>query len=176
MTKPVELASIAARLQSAVRTVIDADAQNPATRLTPSDVRANPYRRAPGDDGAVDKNEAKRIADPFARSVFEAASLQEGQNILVGGSTGFREDILPAFRVDRGEVRKLADHVEMIARRLDGDGDGKLTADELGRVEAEIDAFYAELYPARSQPRSQFKEKVAQLIREAFALEQSVEP
>lgn len=162
------IAGIQSKLSSAVRQLVEADRANPRTMLTPSDIRANPYARPKGDNGAVDKSEARGVADRFAQSMFEAAAMVNGQNILEGGSGGFRESVLPAWEQSYGELRMVQSHVNMIVESLPTDASGEVTQAGLDALPQRIaDHFKSQFSNVRDQPRQVTIDRLAALIREA---------
>jgi hypothetical protein len=171
---PIALSQVSTRLNQTAEALCRADSQNPATRLEPWEISANPYREPKGDNGSVDKKEAATVNDPFARSFYETAAASYGEAYQEGGGPGgFKEKIMPAFEVSRGQLRAFAQHVERITAKLDSDGDGKLSPSELERLPTEIEKYFKETFRADSSRSArltpQFFQRVEALIREACA-------
>lgn len=162
------IAAIQGKLSGAVRQLVEADRSNPNTLLSARDIRANPYARPKGDNGAVDKNEARGVADSLARSMFDAATHVHGQNIAEGGSGGFRETVLPAWEVSYGDLRLVQSHVNAVVAKLETDASGQVTRAALDALPQTLaDHFKAEFGNTRPVPRQVTLDRLAVLIREA---------
>ena len=161
--------AIQTRIGSAVTQLVNADRNNPNTTLSPSDIRANPYMRPKGDNGAVDKNEAQGVTDPFAKSLFEAASFHAGKHVSIGGIPGgFREATMPEWEVQLADLRQLHSHLNAIVAGLETDPQGHVTQAALDSLPATIaDYFKGAFGHVRPQPRADAVEKMATVVREA---------
>jgi len=162
------IANIQSRISTAVHTLVDADRNNPATMLTSDQIRANPYWVPKGDNGAVDKNEAKGVADNFARSVFEAASFASGEHILTGGTDKLVEATMPKWEVPIGEIRQFQSHVNAIVAGLETDAAGEVTPQALEGLPAKVADYFKQAYGnVREQPRADAVDRIVAMVREA---------
>ncbi|MBI5208677.1 MAG: hypothetical protein HY927_01730 [Elusimicrobia bacterium] len=172
---PVAIDAIQQVLRDAAERLVRADRENPQTRRTDSQMRGNPYATAPGDNGEVDSREAQSTGQPLAVSLYGAAADFYGSVYLEGGgSDGFVEKVMPSFGVSLGEIRLFEQHLEQIMARLDGDGDRRLTGDDLSRLPAEIAAYCKDAFrgsapsSARTSPMSW--KKLEKVVREAHGV------
>ena len=162
------ISGIQSNLTNAVKRLIDADRQNPATMLTPDMVRANPYMRPRGDNGAVDKNEAKGVGHAFTESMFDAAASVEGRNILEGSTSNLRPSVLPAWEVSYGDLRATQSHLNAIVAGLETDANGEVTQAALDNLPQTINDYFKTAWGnTREPPRQVTVDKLAALVREA---------
>lgn len=151
---PVEV--VQKRLRDAAERLVRADRENPRTRRSEMEMGANPYATAPGDNGAVDRQEAESTQDPLAIALFDAADDFNGSLYLEGGGPGgFVEKVMPAFTVSLGHIRLFEQFLEQVLDRVDGDGDRSLTGDEAARLPDGIAAYFKEKF--RGEARSSAK-------------------
>lgn len=137
------ITTIQTRVRSAVDKLIQADRNNPNTELSLSDIRANPYRPPPGDNGRVNRDEAGTVQSPFAKSVYEAAAMKAGKPYLEGGGPGgFEEKVMPAFDLEIADLRKFASYVNLIAAKLETDPTGEVTQAALDRLPQTVEDFF----------------------------------
>jgi len=172
MAPMATIQAIQARVGSAVQKLIQADLQNPATTLTPEQIRANPYAHPRGQNGSVDANEAKTVSDPFARSVFEAAQGKAGEQVeeggFVNGKADFHPAVIPAFEVSYGDLHGLQSDINAIVSRLQTDGAGAVTQAALDNLPQAVEAYFRGTYgDTRALPLAATQAQIAQVIREA---------
>lgn len=139
------IATIQSRVRTAVDQLIRADRDNPKTELSASELSANPFRAPPGDNGQVDKLEAKGVSARFAQSLYDAAGMKAGKPYLEGGGAGgFQEKIMAPHELPTRDLRLFASHVNAIVAKLETDASGDVTPAALDALPATIETYFKE--------------------------------
>jgi hypothetical protein len=162
------VAAIQSRVRTAVDQLIQADRANPKTELTASELAANPYRAPPGDNGQVDKTEAKTISAKFAQSVYDAAGMKAGKPYLEGGgASGFQEKIMAPWDLPTRDLRAFQSHANAVAAKLETDASGNVTQAALDNLPATIESYFKNDMRGIDMPHKLVVESMARVIREA---------
>ncbi len=120
-----------ARIQRSVDRLQDADRNNPNTKLSPEQLKMNPFYDPGGNNGWVDKKEAEKTGangalDPFDKSVFDVVKAQHKES----------------YDVSFFKLTQFSNYIGLFLDEQSG-GTGQITDEQMKALETSLPAFFS---------------------------------